>query len=94
LAGWIVMLVCIAGVMMAWWLAARRAPPIVFPSEVQELAARDELTPDEEKRFGDALRAHHRQTHVDVAGACGHGRRRTPWMARLEASRPVARRFH
>ena len=66
LAGWIVMLVCIAGVMMAWWLAARRAPAIVFPSEVQELAARDELTPDEEKRFGDALRAHHRQTQRDV----------------------------
>ena len=66
LAGWIVMLVCIAGVMMAWWLAARRAPPIVFPSEVQELGARDQLTPDEERRFGEALRAYHRQAQREV----------------------------
>jgi len=63
---WIVMLVCIAGVMMTWWLAARRAPPLVLPSEVQELGARDQLTPDEEQRFGDALRAHHRHMQRDA----------------------------
>jgi len=28
LVGWIVMLVCIAGVMVTWLLEARRAPPV------------------------------------------------------------------
>ena len=55
------MLVCIAVVMVTWLLEARRAPPLVLPSEVQEFSARDQFTPDEERRFGDALRAHHRQ---------------------------------
>jgi hypothetical protein len=66
LASWIVMLVCIAGVMVTWLLEARRAPRLVFPSEVQELGARDQLTPDDEQRFVDALRAHHRQTQREV----------------------------
>jgi hypothetical protein len=57
LVSWIVMLVCIAGVMVTWLVEARHAPPIVFPSEVQELGARDQLTPDEERRFGDRLPA-------------------------------------
>jgi hypothetical protein len=64
--GWIVMLVCIAGVMVTWWLEARRAPRPVLPGEVQELGARDPLTPDEEQRFVDALRAHHRHTQREV----------------------------
>jgi hypothetical protein len=66
LAGWIVMLVCIAGVMVTWWLEARRAPRLVLPSEVEELGARDHLTPDQEQRFADALRAHHRQKQREV----------------------------
>jgi hypothetical protein len=60
------MLVCIAGVMVTRLLEARRAPRLVFPREVRELGARDQLTPDEEQRFGDALRAHHRQTQREV----------------------------
>ena len=66
LVGWIVMLASIAGVLVTAWLEARRAPRLVFPSEVQELGARDQLTPDEEQRFGDALRAHHRHTQREV----------------------------
>ena len=66
LLSWIVMLVCIAGVMVTWLLKARRAPRLVFSREVQELGARDQLTPDEERRFGDALQAHHRQTQREV----------------------------
>jgi hypothetical protein len=66
LVGWIVMLVCIAGVMVTWVFEARRAPRLMFPSEVQELGARDQLTPDEEQRFVHALRAHHRQTQRAV----------------------------
>ena len=66
LVGWIVMLVCIAGVMLTWLREAKRAPPLVLPSEVEELGARDQLTPDEEQRFADALRAHHRQMQRDT----------------------------
>jgi hypothetical protein len=60
------MLACIAGVMVTCWLEARRAPRLVLPSEVEELGARDQLTPDEERRFVDALRAHHRQQQWEV----------------------------
>jgi hypothetical protein len=66
LVSWIVMLACIACVIVTWWLEARRAPRLVFPSEVQELGARDQLTPDEEQRFGDALREHHRRMQREV----------------------------
>jgi hypothetical protein len=66
LAGWIVMLVCLAAVMVTWWLEARRAPRLVLPSEVEELGARDRLTSDEEQRFAEALRAHHRQTQREA----------------------------
>jgi len=66
LFGWIVMLVCIAGAMVTWLREGTRAPRLMFPSEVQELGARDQLTPDEEQRFVDALRAHHRQTQREV----------------------------
>ena len=60
------MLLCIAGVMVTWLLKARRVPRLMFPSEVQELAGRDQLTPDDEQRVVDALRAHHRQTQREV----------------------------
>ena len=76
LVSWMVMLVCIAGVMVTWLREARHAPPIVFPSEVQELGARDHLTPDEERRFGEALRAHHRQAQRE---AWRDLQRRGPW---------------
>jgi hypothetical protein len=66
LAGWIVMLARIAAVMVIWVLAARRAPPLVFPADIEELGARARLTADEEQRFADALQAHHRQTQRDA----------------------------
>lgn len=55
------MLVCLAVTIAAWLHEAKRAPELSFPSEVEQLGARDQLTPDEEKRFADALRTHHRQ---------------------------------
>jgi hypothetical protein len=66
LLSWIVMLLSIGGVMVTWLRESRRAPPLSFPIEVQQLGDREELTPDEERRFAEALRAHHRETQRKI----------------------------
>lgn len=58
---WGVLLICITGAIAAWILQARRLPPTQLPPEVQELAAREELTPREEAQFKGSLQAWHRQ---------------------------------
>lgn len=57
----IVLLICIVGAIAGWLFDARRAPHIELPSDVQELASRDQLTPAEEKQFADSLQSWHRR---------------------------------
>ena len=64
--GWIAMLVCLAATIAMWLREAKRVPQLSLPSDVEQLGARDQLTPEEEKRFADALQTHHREMQRKV----------------------------
>ena len=55
----VVMLISVAAALAISLLEARRAPPLVLPSAVNELGAREHLTPEEEQRFVAALQKDH-----------------------------------
>lgn len=59
LVGLFVMLVSVAGVVATWLLEAKRAPLLVLPGAVNDLAGREHLTPEEERRFAVELRKDH-----------------------------------
>jgi hypothetical protein len=57
----IVLLLCIVGAVAGWLFDAKHAPPIVLPTDVQELGKRDQLTSAEEAQFADSLRTWHQR---------------------------------
>lgn len=63
---WTAVLVSVGATFTIWLLQATRAPKVAMPTEVEELSARESFTPEEEKRFVDALRAHHREDQLEA----------------------------
>jgi hypothetical protein len=63
---WSVVLTCIVVTIAASLAGAKRAPHVALPTEVADLGSRSELTSEEEKRFGEALRSWHAQQQHDA----------------------------
>ena len=71
---WSVVMICIAGAVTGWLFQARRVPHIQLPQDVQELGTRTELTPEEEARFTEGLRAWHQHQQQNAwREIVGHG---------------------
>lgn len=71
MVGRLVALLCLAAAFAALMIRGRRLSPTQLPLTVEELGARETLTPDQEAQFADALRAWHgrqqRQAWEDIA---------------------------
>lgn len=62
----VVMLMTVAAILAISLREARRTPPLVLPSAVNELSGREHLTPEEEQRFGAALRDDHHKRQLQA----------------------------
>ena len=63
---WVVVFGSIGGAVASWIVRARRLPEIQLPRNVEDLGAREELTPKEEAQFADELRGWHREQQLDA----------------------------
>jgi hypothetical protein len=70
---WLIMVICVAGAVVAWIRQARRVPAVQLPPVVEDLGDRTELTPGEERQFADALREWHRGQQDAAFREIAHG---------------------
>ena len=66
IASWAVVAVGLGSAVASWIVRARRLPPVGLPRNVEELGAREELSPREEAEFAEGFRGWHRHQQLDA----------------------------